>query len=722
MTKAFLFMFLALPGLCAARAETPSVASEVDPFIGTALADARPSDQGFYNGNTFPGADYPMGMVQWSPDTPAAKGVKGGYWYPDRVITGFPVTHFSGRGVTYLQDFPLLPVARTIDAWPADGLRRFAAPFSHDHESARPGYYSVTLDNGIRVELTATPRSGMGRIKFPAGAPQSLILGGCTRVDIVGGREVTAHHTTSVGGGKHPYTLYLDLQFDRPSATSAAAPDGAVLRFDPAAGEPLRIKAGLSFVSIEGARANIAAENPAWDFDAVCRRADEAWNGELSRIRISGGDEAEQRVFYTALYHCFFHPNLLNDADGRYPGMDGRLHTVESGRCQYQNIPAWDQYRSFTPLRSILTPKAAADIAESLVNYARQDADARPSGGGLPRWEQANRNSGGMVGDGDDAIIAETYAFGARFFDARAALAAMEKGASVPGTTSDGVPVRGGLEDYLALGYVPRRASVTQEYCIADFALSRFAEAIGDHAAAAHYLDRSRKWRALFNPATGYLQPREQDGAFRAGFSPAAGTGFTEGSAAQYTWMVNFDFPGLFELMGGSDRAVARLDRFFTQLDGPGATDHAYMGNEPCEAAPWAYTFAGAPAGTQRVVRRIQRELFRATPGGLPGNDDAGAISSWFVFSALGLYPAVPGVAGFAIGSPLFPAATVALANGQTLRITTEGAGPDTPYVQALTLNGQPWNRPWIPWEALSGGATLHFTLGRQPSDWGTSR
>jgi predicted alpha-1,2-mannosidase len=400
--------------------------------------------------------------------------------------------------------------------------------------------------------------------------------------------------------------------------------------------------------------------------------------------------------------------------------MDGQIHSVPAGHHQYQNIPAWDQYRSLEPLIAILTPRDSSDIMQSLVNFAQQDAHARPEGGGLPRWEQVNHNSGGMVGDGDDAIIASAYAFGATQFDTTGALAAMEKGASQPGATSDGFDVRGGLADYLKLGYVPGKVSITLEYCQADFALAQFVESLGDHAKQATYLKHAQNWKNLFDDSTGLLRPKNADGSWVDDFSPATKTGFVEGTAAQYVWMVNFNLAGLIDKTGGPEKAVARLDKFFTKLNSGFGAETAYMGNEPCEGTPWIYDFAGAPAHAQQVVRRIQKELFTTLPSGLPGNDDAGALSSWHVFSALGLYPEIPGVGGLVIGSPVFPKATITLDNGATIQIIGDNASAENCCVQALELNGQSYDKLWLPWPALSHGAALKFHLAAQPSSWGS--
>jgi predicted alpha-1,2-mannosidase len=386
-------------------------------------------------------------------------------------------------------------------------------------------------------------------------------------------------------------------------------------------------RAGISFVSISNAVANLEAENPGWDFASVQAASDSAWNNLLNHVVVSGGTTAQLTTFYTALYHSYFHPNVFSDANGQYRGMDQQVHTVPAGHAQYENIPAWDCYRSRTPLGALLTPGQESDIAQSLVNYAQQ------GGGGLPRWEQANRNSGGMVGDGPVIILSTTYALGATNFDLAGALTAMRLDAGTLGTTSDGNTVRSGLSDYLNLGYVSGEASVTLEYASADFALAQFEQAMGNNTNYT-FLMRSGNWRNLFNSATGYIQPRNADGTWVTNITASSQTGYVEGSAAQYTWLVPFNVRGLFDDLGGNANAAARLDTYFTQLNAGPGSQYAFMGNEPAEPDPWEYDYAGAPYKTAATVRRIQTQLFNSTTNGLPGNDDAGAISSWYVFSA----------------------------------------------------------------------------------------
>ncbi len=708
----------------------------VNPFIGTS-----PGGNKFgLNGNTgdvFPGADYPRGMLQWSPDNPTP--LPGGYYYPDSVIKDFSLRHFSGRGCVALQDFAFMPMTAELSEPPSKENNFYAVPFSHQNESASPGYYSVKLDNNLKVELTVTERTGIGRFIFPKTKDATILINGSssargntedTRITVVGNNQVQGYATARVGCGKELYTIYFAAEFKKPFTrfgtwngnalgmgvrASQGKNIGAYLTFDATKNQTVEVKVAVSFISIKNALANLKAENPGWDFNLIKRKVNSAWNKILNKIIVQGGTNAEKTTFYTALYHCYFHPNIFSDANGDYIGMDGKIHKTAKGRIQYENIPGWDNYRSAAALVSLLTPDEESDIAQSLIN------DAEQGGGGLPRWEQANRNSGGMVGDGPVIILANAYAFGARNFDTKAALKAMDLNAGNPGTTSDGNLVRAGLEEYMKLGYVPGSASITLEYANADFALSQFAKEMGNMEMSKLYLDQADKWTKLYNTSTGYIQPREKDGTWKPGITPESNKGYTEGTAAQYTWMVPFDFSGLIKLMGGNNAAISRLDKYFTKLNEGPRSEYAFMGNEPDEIGPWVYDFAGAPYKTQEVVRRIQNELFKDTPNGFPGNDDAGAISSWYVFSALGMFPAIPGTDVLVLGSPVFPK-TVLHLKGGNVTITGKGAGNNSPYVQSLLVNGKRWNKPWIRFSDISKGGTLNFKLSPKPDiKWGSS-
>ncbi len=704
----------------------------VNPFIGTAPGGSSFGFSGD-SGDTFPGATYPMGMVQWSPDT--TSNLPGGYYYPDSTIKGFSLTHFSGRGCTVYQDIPFMPYVGTIDVSPATHSSTYNSRFSHSSESAHPGYYRVHLDGpNVKVELSVTRRTGMGQFTYPASTASTMIInaGGSingntnasatitTRSD-----EVAGFDTSMVGCGSNHYTLYFAARFDRPftsygtwnrgtvnygSTSSTGAQSGAFVIFDTTSKQVIHVQVGISFVSVANAQANLAAEHGNFNFTTVRNNADAAWNSRLKSIQVQGGTPDELIAFYTALYHAFVHPNIFSDDNGQYLGFDGKVHTVPNGHIQYENIPGWDEYRSLIRLRAILAPSETSDIAQSLVN------DAWQGDGHLPRWEQANVDSHGMNGDGGTLMVAEAYAFGATNFDTASALSAMINGQS---------RVREGLGDYLNLGYVAasttgNSADITQEYTNADFAIAQFAHSLGDTVDYATYLHRSGNWQNIFNASSGYIQPRNGDRSWVANFSPTSDNGFQEGDSAQYSWMEPFNLRRLFDLMGGNGMVVGRLDTFFSRLnDGP-RSPYAFIGNEPSFEVPWEYDFAGAPSHTQNVVRQIQTQLFKNSPGGLPGNDDGGAMSSWYVFSAIGLYPEITGVGGFVIGSPLFTSVTIHLVGGHTLQLNAPAASDADPYVQGLDLNGHVTTSLWLPWNSVQNGATLDFTLGSSATNWGS--
>jgi len=750
-----------------ARAADLSLTRYVNPFIGTS-PDAP--DYGINNaaGDTFPGAVTPNGMAQFSPDTTTDPG---GYRYNQNTINAFSLTHFSGRGVACWEDIGLMPTAGPLGVSPGVSWSAYASTFTHGNESASPGSYHVQLDKyGIGADLTVTPRTGFARFTYPVSptatsptsptatsptatsptAPVSttatLLLNAGhsaqgnddagTGVAVVGDNEVTGSAQSGNCGGSFTYKVYFAAHFDRPfassgtwnggtvtpgSTASAGARSGAYVTFDTRANPVVQVKVGLSFVSVANAEANLGAEDAGWDLATVQNAAAAAWNERLNSIQVQGGTDDEKTVFYTGLYHASIHPSIFSDANGQYLGFDGQVHTAMAGHVRYHNFSSWDNYRSLMPLVAVIAPDQAADMMQSLVDMARQDP-----GGGLPRWEQANGNSGGMLGDGQLAVIAGADAFGVTGFDTAGALAAMVHDASDAGATSGGHPVREGLGDYLGKGYVTEAtgggsAAITLEYATDDFALSRFAGALGDTATRDLFLGRAQNWKNLFNAAAGgYIVPRDASGAF-VSFNPTSQTGFRESDGAQYVWMVPFNYRALFDGMGGNAAAIARLDAHFAQLNaGPGSA-YAFMGNEPEEEAPWAYDFAGAPYRTQDVVRRTLLQLYHNTPGGMPGNDDGGAMGSWTVFAAIGLYPDIPGVGGFVLGSPLFNAVTIRLAGGKTLQINAPAAADAHQYVQSLNVNGAPYTSPWIPWGLVADGATLDMALSGTPNTaWGS--
>jgi predicted alpha-1,2-mannosidase len=520
--------------------------------------------------------------------------------------------------------------------------------------------------------------------------------------------------------------------------TSISKQPGTYLTFDTTKNPTVKAKVGISYVSIENALLNLRTENGGWDLEAVSRRARATWNELLNRITVSGGSQEQNEIFYTALYHALLGPNLFSDVNGEYMGFDRLVHTAR-GYNHYTNISDWDTYRSQVQLQALLAPRETGDMVQSLLVDADQS-------GWLPKWPLANDVAAAMNGDNPVPLIATAHAFGARRFDRRAALAYMLKGATQPGTGIHGYKERPRLEEYLQNGYVPfstygfdsaavNSASATLEYVTDDFCIAQFAKEVGDLKTHAEFMRRAQNWQKLFDAEIGFIRPRRADGTFIAGFDPDKvqpksevpwerlnQAGFQEGNTWQYTWMIPFNHEGLFSAIGGDQEVVRRLDLFFTELTGWGKP-YFNIANEPSFVSPYAYTFAGAPARTQATVQRIMAEAFNATPGGLPGNDDMGATSAWYIWSAIGLYPAIPGVGGFVIGSPSFPAITIETGDGRHVNITSNRSDKSL-FVRSATLNGTPYPRSWLPIDAVGPGTTsLEFLLSEKPdSSWATNR
>lgn len=671
------------------------------------------------------------------------------------------------------------PSADTLD-------RRYTGRLSsHANETAVPGYYQLRLRSGLNVELTATRRTGSGRFTYPPGEPAAMLVrmsdsevgSGDARVEVIPESRVVTGSVTSgnfcayIDGidSRSYYTLHFWAVFDRPFSGHGSWEDGAV---DPGGTEArggtgygpegvpvagrgsgawvefetgdapttVGVRVGISYVSRENARANLEAENPGGTpFDAVRTRAREAWSRELRRIRIAGGTPGERRTFYTALYHVLLHPNVFSDVNGEYRGFDGEVHAVEPPQeVQYANFSGWDVYRSQLQLVTLLRPGVAGDIARSLHNQAMQH------GGVWDRWTHNSGPTGVMTGDPSAPAVAGIHAFGGTGFDVEGAFESLVRAATVPtprDLSDEGCPVgclgqRPSLDRWLEIHYIPAGshawggAGETLEAATADFALSQLARRLGRDTLHRRFLERSGYWRNVFNPdataGAGYVQDRRADGSW-TDFDPASRDGFAEGSSAQYTWMVPFDPRGLFEAMGGPETAARRLDGFFHNPDGSRALTglggmRAEMDNEPSIGAPWLYLFAGEPHRTQATVRAIVNRLWRPDPDGIPGNDDLGAMSSWYVWAAMGMYPGIPGRAELLLASPLFPAIEVRRVGGPTLEIRAPGADAHTPYVRELRVDGEATTRPWLPESFVREGGELRYRLSATPdTTWGAA-
>jgi predicted alpha-1,2-mannosidase len=498
-------------------------------------------------------------------------------------------------------------------------------------------------------------------------------------------------------------------RFSRPFAATGPG----WVAFDALAQRTVTMRVGISFVDLAGARRNLEAEAPDFDFDAMRRHARAAWNRALSTVRVEGGSDAQRRTFYTALYHAQLHPNVFTDVDGRYRGFDHRPHRVARGRTQYANFSLWDLYKGENQLLATLQPERYRQMLLSLL-------DDRRLGGKLPRWGEQDYDAAHMSGDPAIPAIADGVCRGL----------APRAAPSLYAAARDLLAAR--PKDLARLRYLPGNAGTTLEYGVADFALALLARATGHADDAARLRSRSLRYRSLLDPETRWIRPREADGSWRTPFSPTDEDGFQEGNSWQYSWLAPHDARGLFARMGGDAAATERLDHLFSEPPdaqvGQNAfgtqykTDQYAPGNEHDIQVPWMFTFAGEPWRTAAVTRSL-RTVFRPTPAGLPGNDDLGGLSGWYVWNALGISPVIPGAPLYAIGSPAFPTATVDPAGpAPALTIEAPGTSDARPYVRSARLGGRALDRAWLYDSEWKRARRLRLAMsGEQGSWWGTS-
>jgi predicted alpha-1,2-mannosidase len=693
----------------------------VDPLIGTGLAlTTGGAIGGGQGGSVFPGADVPFGMVQFSPDTP--NGQPSGYLYTDTQINSFSLTHFSGAGCPNNGDVQILPIVSNGQT---------SVTYAKTDEHAAAGYYSVKTGDGVTVELTATPRAGIGRFTFPS-AGGTLVVD-ATKNDVFQptGTIATSGKTldgmTWSGkfcGSSNQTQLYFHAEFDQPFTSTSPTPGKVLLAF--AGAGPVTMSVAISYVSAANAKLNFTAEVGTNGFDALKTAASNAWNAKLNAIQVVGSSDAEKTKLYTGLYHSLLHPNVFNDVNGDYIGFDKATHQVTPGHTQYANYSGWDIYRSQVQLVAFLYPDVSSDMLQSLVNNAQ-------SCGYFVMWSQNNADDTIMAGDPGALIMANAYAFGATGFDQKTTLKILTNPPSAnyscsnPNVFTPGSPYLS--QGYLVPSFYGGAASSTLEMMNRDYAVAQFAKAQGDLAHANVFLGRAGTWKYIYTPyqspdggAPGpvSLQARDANGNWVTPMmAPADENSTIEGSSEQYLWFVPYAIPDLVTLLGGQAAFQARLGTFLTQLNAGQNSAYLYMGNEPDFEIPYEYNWAGAPARTQEVVRRIVETVFDTTPNtGIPGNDDLGAMSSWLVWSMLGMYPEVPGVGGWALTSPTFDSALLSTSNGTSLQITAN-AQPG-PYIQSATLNGAPLATPWLALPAPGSQTTIVYDLGTTASTWGT--
>ena len=704
-------------------------ASLVNPFVGTARPDGSANNVFVGDetaGNTFPGADLPFGMIQWSPDTPS-RVETGGYDYEDTSIIGYSLTHLSGTGGPAEGDVPILPVAGTAPADPAGTTE----PLYHDDESASPGYYSLVA-GGVRTQLTTTTRSGMAIFTFPTGSRDGTLLFKVSQsANTVSASHFHAVSSTEVDGSvaTSAYRVHFDMVFNRPFTSSgnwSTDGKGGDVTFDTATDPVVQAKVGISYVSVANAVLNRQAEDPGWSFQSVRSAANRTWNSLLSKVQVAGGTETQRATFYTALYHSLLQPNVFNDVNGQYMGYGGTVQKVDSGQqAEYANFSEWDIARSEIQLLSLLVPNRMDDMITSMLNDDTQT-------GHLPKWSEDDSEGYGMVGDPVDDIIADAYASGARNFNVHQALEDMERQADVPSV------FRPGLEYYIRDGYLPMNGkyeccdynapvSTQEQYNVDDDALAELAGELGENGVARKFATRAQNWQNVFDPASGFMEPKLLDGAFEPGFAPEPGfgpnpnNGFTETDSFVSTTMIPFDVKGLVDAEGGNEAWIELLNGLTSSVVANG-TNQVQMGNEPSFGVPWQYDYVGVPFKTQEVVREVEEQDYADNPTGLAGNDDLGETSSWYVWSALGAYPENPGSSEVVLGSPLFKDIAFHLGHGGTVTEHAPAAADNAPYVQGLTVNGSGWSRTYLPSSVLTKGGTLDWTLATSPSTtWGAA-
>lgn len=741
------FLVWAVLGLCAC---SPNYTRYVDPMIGTGG-----------HGHTYPGAAVPNGMVQLSPDTRISGwDACSGYHYSDSTILGFSHTHLNGTGIGDYGDILFMPVVDCEslspgnDSIPGIGYR---SRFSHANEEARPGYYSVWLDDyGIRAELTATVRAGMHRYTFPA-ADQAAVLVDLEHLlrsqknlelelTVLDDRRLEGMKI-SRGWAKYQ-PVYFYAEFSKPfraelfqagrlvDGTSAKGKGvKARLCFTTDPGERILAKVGISAVDCRGARMNLEKEIPGWDFDAVAEAADRMWNERLSKIEVATSDLSRKRVFYTALYHALLNPSIFVDVDNRYRGQDLKIHTAEDG-TYYTVFSLWDTFRALHPLLTIIDPELNTAFVRTLVRKYEE-------GGCLPMWDLSSNYTGTMIGYHAVAVIAEAYLKGAREFDVQKAFEACLKSSAYHDFTEENrqnhlntfklMPIGKLYKD--SLGYIPCDVDVEAvakglEYAYDDWCIARFAKALGRDSVALEFDRKAGNYRNYFDASTGFMRGKRLDGTWRTPFNPRAlnhrKDDYCEGNAWQWSWFVPHDVGRLVELHGGRERFIAKLDSLFTissRLEGPqisgditGLIGQYAHGNEPGHHTIHLYNYVGESWKTQRLVDTVLYNLYRDTPDGLAGNEDCGQMSAWYIMNAIGFYPVAPVEGIYSVGRPLFDRVRIALPGNRTLTIRVNNNSKKNKYIQKMVVNGVERKTPWLRHETVMEGGTIEFTMGPVPN------
>nr|MBC8435959.1 glycoside hydrolase family 92 protein [Bacteroidota bacterium] len=697
----------------------------VDPFIGTGG-----------HGHTYPGASYPFGMIQVSPDT-RLEGWDGcsAYHASDDIIYGFSHTHLSGTGCSDYGDILLMPVIGNVSLANYD----YASPFHEMTEEAYPGYYHVGLDKyGIGVELTATKRTGFHRYTFSASDKPGVVLDLQHRdkviesgLAVVSNDEIEGFRFSNAWAKEQ--RIFFVIKFSKPfssyliESAGEAIREGekasgedikALFRFSPFdEPERLSVKIGISGVSIEGARKNMEKEVPDWNFNGIREVTRTAWDKELQKITVMGGIHSQRIIFYTALYHTMLSPNLYMDVDGSYLGRDMEVH--ESEEFDYYTVfSLWDTYRALHPLLALIDQKRTNDFINTFIKQYEE-------GGLLPVWELSANETFCMIGYHAIPVIADAYIKGIRGYDEEIAFEAMKHSAKQD---------HFGLKYYKTLGFIPgdkegESVSKTLEYAYDDWCIALMAKAMGKEDDYRIYIRRAQYYKNIFDPSTGFMRAKLNNQWFSP-FDPyEVNFNYTEANAWQYNMYVPHDIAGLIELYGGDAKFATALDQLFSateettgrdQSDISGLIGQYAHGNEPSHHMAYLYDYVGQPWKTQKLIHQIRGEFYTNRRDGLCGNEDCGQMSAWYVFSALGFYPVTPAADIYAIGTPQFPFSKINLENGKSFTIRANRINMRSFYIQSCSLNGKDLNSPFITYQDIMNGGELVFEMGPVPNkNWG---
>ena len=707
-----------------AKQDTPQTdyTQYVDPFIGAAD-----------NGHTFPGACRPFGMIQTSPVT-GAVGWRycSEYMYADSIIWGFTQTHLNGTGCMDLGDILVMPFTgerhRTWDA--------YRSSFSKTSENATPGYYTVTLAQAkVKAELTATTHAALHRYTYEQADSASILIDlqhgpawnekqyhsqvNSCEVNWENDSTLTGHVNNKVWVDQD---YYFVMQFSRPVIDHFELPMAEtekakrlVASFNIQPGKEVLMKVALSTTGVEGAKANMAAEVPGWDFEGIRTAAKADWNSYLSRIEVEGTDE-EKTNFYTSFYHALIQPNEISDVDGRYRNAADSVVNATGGKF-YSTFSLWDTYRAAHPFYTLMVPERVDGFINSLVDQAEVQ-------GYLPIWGLWGKENFCMVANHGVSVVAEAYAKGFRGFDAERAFNAIKQ------TQTVSHPLKSNWENYMKYGYFPtdlteaESVSSTLESVYDDYAAADMAKRMGKTEDAAYFARRADFYKNLFDSSTQFMRPKKSDGTWKSPFNPSqighaesVGGDYTEGNAWQYTWHVQHDVPGLIALFGGEEPFLNKLDSLFTlklettQADVTGLIGQYAHGNEPSHHVTYLYALAGRPERTQELIREIFDTQYSPKPNGLCGNDDCGQMSAWYMFSAMGFYPVNPVSGEYVFGAPQLPEFVLHLADGKTFTIKAEGLSEANKYVKSITLNGEPYTKNFISHADIVKGGTLVYQM-----------